>query len=182
MFARTERLLLRPGWIEDAAALVDAIADESITSNLKTAPWPQDRATAERVLTDAVDSSLPPLLIQLRTGQSPTLIGGACLRDRNDGSARLDIWIAPRWWGQGYATEAGRALVDMARYATGLLTLSAVITDGNSAAIRLNGKLGFVPAWQITRNDGLPGAAKPSTMFTRRLDRDFLMERPAIAA
>ena len=28
MFARTERLLLRPGWAEDAPALAQAIADE----------------------------------------------------------------------------------------------------------------------------------------------------------
>ena len=30
MFARTERLLLRPGFPEDAPALVGAIADEAI--------------------------------------------------------------------------------------------------------------------------------------------------------
>ena len=40
MFARTERLLLRPGWAEDAPALAAAIADEMIVRNLATAPWP----------------------------------------------------------------------------------------------------------------------------------------------
>ena len=40
MFARTKRLLLRPGWAEDAAALAAAIADEKIVRNLATAPWP----------------------------------------------------------------------------------------------------------------------------------------------
>ena len=40
MFARTERLLLRPGWAEDAPALARAIADEAIVRNLATAPWP----------------------------------------------------------------------------------------------------------------------------------------------
>ena len=34
MFARTERLLLRPGWGEDAPALARAIADETIVRNL----------------------------------------------------------------------------------------------------------------------------------------------------
>ena len=35
MFARTPRLLLRPGFPEDAPALVAAIADEAIVRNLK---------------------------------------------------------------------------------------------------------------------------------------------------
>ncbi|HEX8257817.1 MAG TPA: GNAT family N-acetyltransferase, partial [Allosphingosinicella sp.] len=40
MFARTDRLLLRPGWAEDAPALYAAIADEAIVRNLASAPWP----------------------------------------------------------------------------------------------------------------------------------------------
>ena len=40
MFARTPRLLLRPGFPEDAPALVAAIADQAIVRNLATAPWP----------------------------------------------------------------------------------------------------------------------------------------------
>jgi hypothetical protein len=40
MFARTERLLLRPGWAEDAPALRQAIADEMVVRNLAVAPWP----------------------------------------------------------------------------------------------------------------------------------------------
>ena len=40
MFARTPRLLLRPGFPEDAPALAAAIADEQIVRHLATAPWP----------------------------------------------------------------------------------------------------------------------------------------------
>ncbi|MBA3730647.1 MAG: GNAT family N-acetyltransferase, partial [Sphingomonas sp.] len=40
MFTRTARLLLRPGWAEDAPALAAAIGDERIVRNLATAPWP----------------------------------------------------------------------------------------------------------------------------------------------
>ena len=48
MFARTERLLLRPGWAEDAPALARAIADEQVVRNLATAPWPYRLATPRR--------------------------------------------------------------------------------------------------------------------------------------
>ncbi len=40
MFARTERLLLRPGWLEDAPALARAIGEEAVVRNLARAPWP----------------------------------------------------------------------------------------------------------------------------------------------
>ena len=50
MFARTERLLLRPGWIEDAPAVHRAIADERVVRNLATAPWPYSLADAEAFL------------------------------------------------------------------------------------------------------------------------------------
>ena len=40
MFARTPRLLLRPGFPEDAPALAAAIADEAIARNLANVPWP----------------------------------------------------------------------------------------------------------------------------------------------
>ena len=40
MFARTERLMLRPGWIEDAPELAVAIGDEAILTKLARAPSP----------------------------------------------------------------------------------------------------------------------------------------------
>ena len=49
MFARTKRLLLRPGWAEDAPALAAAIADEKIVRNLATAPWPYRMRDAEAI-------------------------------------------------------------------------------------------------------------------------------------
>ena len=42
MFARTKRLVLRPGWAEDAQALADAIGHEDVLRNLLRAPMPYD--------------------------------------------------------------------------------------------------------------------------------------------
>ena len=50
MFARTERLLLRPGWAEDAPALARAIGDEMIVRNLAVVPWPYSLRDAEAFL------------------------------------------------------------------------------------------------------------------------------------
>jgi len=40
MFIRTERLFLRPGWVEDAPELARAIAHEPVVRMLARAPGP----------------------------------------------------------------------------------------------------------------------------------------------
>src|SRR3546814_19304074 len=74
-FARTERLLRRPGWREDAPALAAAIGDEAIVRNLATAPWPYNQADAEDFLARPEDSTLPNFLIFSRTPGTPRLLG-----------------------------------------------------------------------------------------------------------
>ena len=55
MFARTQRLLLRPGWREDAPALHAAMADEGIVRNLASPPWPYALSDAEQFLARELD-------------------------------------------------------------------------------------------------------------------------------
>ena len=74
MFARTERLLLRPGWREDAPALHKAIADECIVRNLARAPWPYAMVDAEAFLARDPAPDAPQCLIFLRTGGAPQLV------------------------------------------------------------------------------------------------------------
>ena len=82
MFARTERLLLRPGWAEDAPALAAAIADEKIVRNLATAPWPYGLRDAEAFLAQPRDPALPSFLIFERTDGDPRLVGSCGLGRR----------------------------------------------------------------------------------------------------
>ena len=77
MFARTERLLLRPGWAEDAPALARAIADEQVVRNLATAPWPYSLEDAEAFLAAPRDPVMPSFLIMERTSGAPRIVG-AC--------------------------------------------------------------------------------------------------------
>ncbi len=63
MFARTPRLLLRPGFAEDAPALTAAIADEAIVRNLAAAPWPYSVRDAEAYLASPRDPIVPSLLV-----------------------------------------------------------------------------------------------------------------------
>ena len=115
MFARTERLLLRPGWAEDAPALAAAIADEAIVRNLATAPWPYRPARCRGVSRRPARSGAAQLP-DLSSGPtaSPALVGACGLGRRPSGAVELGYWIAREHWGRGFATEAGLALIDIA--------------------------------------------------------------------
>jgi RimJ/RimL family protein N-acetyltransferase len=144
MFARTERLLLRPGWAEDAPALAAAIADEMIVRNLATAPWPYRLRDAEAFLAQPRDPVLPSFLIFERTDAAPNLVGSCGLGRRPSGAVELGYWIARAFWGRGYATEAAVALIDIAR-ALGFTQLEGSHFLDNPVSARVLEKLGFEP-------------------------------------
>lgn len=143
MFARTERLLLRPGWREDAPALFQAIADETIVRNLAQAPWPYSFADAETFLTRERAHAEPSCLIFLRTEGAPRLVGGTGFGRTPDGDVELGYWIARPYWGLGFATEAARALIANARDTLRLKRLVAGHFLDNPASGRVLRKLGF---------------------------------------
>jgi RimJ/RimL family protein N-acetyltransferase len=162
MFARTERLLLRPGWTQDAPDLFEAIADEGIVRNLASAPWPYHPADAEAFLAADRDPDTPALLIFRRTGGAPQLVGTIGIGRRPDGERELGYFIARRFWGRGYATEAGRAMIGFARDSLRLPKLNAGYFVDNPASGRVLEKLGFrptgvvVPRYSAGRREAAP--------------------------
>lgn len=150
MFARTERLLLRPGWGEDAPALAKAIAREDIVRNLASAPWPYRPYHAEEFLAVPQSLRFPALLVFERTDGAPRLIGSCGISQSETGDAELGYWVAANSWGRGYATEAGRALVAAAR-GLGHRRLEAGHFIDNPASGRVLEKIGFRPTGQVVR-------------------------------
>jgi RimJ/RimL family protein N-acetyltransferase len=149
MFARTERLLLRPGWTQDAPALFEAIADEGIIRNLASAPWPYAMADAESFLATDRDADTPAVLIFRRTGGAPQLVGTIGIGRRPNGERELGYFIARPFWGRGYATEAGRAMIAFARDSLRLSRLNAGYFTDNPASGRVLEKLGFTPTGAV---------------------------------
>lgn len=175
MFARTNRLLLRPGWTEDAPALARAIADEAIVRNLAAAPWPYGLDEAHAFLSRPADSALPDFLLLRRTGAEPELIGAAGFGRAPSGRVEIGYWIARADWGQGFATEAGRQLIEIAR-TLGLDQLEAGHFVDNPASGRVLEKLGFRPTGRTSlRHSCARGSAQPSRLFTLDL-------QPAVGA
>ena len=167
MFARTERLLLRPAWREDAPALAAAIADFAVVSKLARAPWPYSQTDAEAFVS-AERGPLPNFLIFARTGASPRLIGGVGL-DSSDDGVELGYWIARPYWGLGFATEAGQAVCDIADASLRLPNLVAGHFADNPASGRVLRKLGFEATGRtVMRTCRARGSVEPCVEYRRK--------------
>lgn len=144
MFARTQRLTLRPGWPEDAPALAQAIGHESVVTKIARAPWPYTEDDARDFLTRPGATRDVAMLITVLEQDGPRIIG--CIGIHPEGeSHELGYWLTPDAWGRGYATEAGRQAVQIARHALGLKRLGAGYFVDNPASGRVLEKLGFRP-------------------------------------
>jgi RimJ/RimL family protein N-acetyltransferase len=183
MFVRTQRLLLRPGWSQDAPALFEAIGDERIVRNLASAPWPYRPEHAEAWLaTERRPSELSPLIF-LRTGGRPELIGGIGFGRRPTGGTEFGYWIARRHWGRGYATEAGRAMLETARHGLRLKRVGAGHFLDNPASGRVLEKLGFRPTGEIVPHYSAGrGGTTPCRLFELQFDRETQAAPEAMAA
>jgi RimJ/RimL family protein N-acetyltransferase len=142
MFARTPRLLLRPGWMEDASALAEAFGDPAVLRNLTRAPAFYGIDDARHFLSLPQDNCLPSLLAFSRTRGAPRLVGGCGVHLGEDGTPELGYWIARPYWGLGFATEAARAVFSMAR-AAGVSGIQAVHFADNPASGNVLRKIGF---------------------------------------
>ncbi|MEA3014349.1 MAG: hypothetical protein QOD42_2894 [Sphingomonadales bacterium] len=170
MFARTERLFLRPGWPEDAAALAQAIGQEQVVRMLAQAPWPYALGDAERFLARPRALTEVFLLILAHEGGPPRIVGGIGIQPEAEGGHELGYWLTPGAWGRGYATEAGRAMVAIARHALGLRRLVSGHFVDNPASGRVLGKLGFRPTGRtVPRYSASRGEAVACRLFALEL-------------
>lgn len=142
MFARTPRLTLRPGWPEDAPALTRAIAHESVAFKLARLPWPYTQEHAAQWLMQLSRPDEVSRVIIAHEGTGPRLVGGIGIHPDGD-THEIGYWLTPDAWGRGYATEAGRAMLGIARYAMGLKRLTSGHFVDNPASGHVLAKLGF---------------------------------------
>jgi RimJ/RimL family protein N-acetyltransferase len=116
-----------------------------------------------------------PLLVFLRTQGGPRLIGGIGLHDQN-GEAEIGYWLTRDVWGQGYATEAGQAVVSMARDSLRLRRLVSGHFVDNPASGRVLTKLGFHPTGQTVPREC---RARGTTALCKLYELDFSEVRTA---
>jgi RimJ/RimL family protein N-acetyltransferase len=136
----TERLVLRSPRLEDAKAIAHLANDRRIAENTTRIPHPYHVADATTFITE-VNTTGGELAWLITLDDEPI---GACGLAQLDGPAPdLGYWLGAPYWGNGYATEAARAVIDHAFAALGAEALQAGARVTNPASRRVLEKCGF---------------------------------------
>jgi len=161
----TERLVLRAPRREDVKAIARLANDRRIAANTARIPHPYGIDDAEQFIA----------AVNLQDGEATFVITlddtliGACGVDPREGGPEIGYWLGVPFWGQGYATEAVRAVIDHAFGGLRHEALQAGARVSNPASRRVLEKCGF--QWtgvRLSRIRAINSAA-PTDRF--RLDR-----------
>jgi ribosomal-protein-alanine N-acetyltransferase len=141
---KTQRLLLRPFQRSDARDFARLAGDWSVASMTSDIPHPFDEAQALAWLKPARGEVRFAIELDGRH-----LIGGAGFYRRPSGVAEPEAELGQPWWGQGYATEAARAVLAHGVRDRRLPAFSSAHFVDNPASGRVLAKLGFVEVERI---------------------------------
>jgi RimJ/RimL family protein N-acetyltransferase len=137
----TERLILRAPRFEDAQAIATLVNDRRIAENTARIPHPYGLADAQAFLTAA--NADDGEIVFLITTQTNGIVGCCGIAKLDGDTPEIGYWLGVAFWGQGYATEAARALIDHAFGELGYDTLLAGARVSNPASRRVLQKCGF---------------------------------------
>ena len=150
MIIHTQRLCLRPWSDADAPALFELARDPRIGMLCGWKPFELIDDAREALSTVLVANDSYAVTLS-STGE---LVGSIALRVDADSPeatvADIGYWIGVPYWGNGYASEAGRAIIERAKE-LGVETIILKYFDGNDASRRVSEKLGFT--WQSREED-----------------------------
>ncbi len=162
---KTDRLILRAPGPQDAAAMVRLLADRRIAINTPRIPYPYGVDDAHQFLasTNRLDGEAT-FVVTLDAAP----IGVCAVEPREDGP-EIGYWLGVSHWGQGYATEAVRALIDHAFGDVAHETLQAGARVSNPASRRVLEKCGF--QWTGVRLARIRAINSAAPTDRYRLDR-----------
>jgi [ribosomal protein S5]-alanine N-acetyltransferase len=152
----TERLCLRPFTLADAPDVERYVSDRDIAAMTLTIPHPYpEGAAADWIGTHAAkyaEGRRASFAITER--ESGALAGAIGLHaEPAHGRAELGYWIGKPFWGRGYATEAGRAMLRFGFEALGLNKIHAAVFIKNPASDRVIRKLGMKWEGRLREHD-----------------------------
>ena len=137
----TERLVLRAPRLGDAKAIAQLANDRRIAENTTRIPHPYRVADAEAFIEHVAHAGAGEIAFLITLADDPI---GACGLASVDGPVPdLGYWLGAPYWGNGYATEAARAVIDYAFSALGHEELQAGARVTNPASRRVLEKCGF---------------------------------------
>lgn len=142
----TERLVLRPFALADATDVQRLAGSRAIADTTLRIPHPYLGGAAE----EWIQTHAPGFAARTQATFALAPRGGEVILgcvglviDADNAAAELGYWVGESCWGQGYATEGGRAVLDFAFGLLALHRIHAAHLVRNPASGRVMQKLGM---------------------------------------
>jgi RimJ/RimL family protein N-acetyltransferase len=140
----TGRLILRAPRLEDAKAIATLANDRRIAENTARIPHPYRRGDADDFIVSANRGNETTFVITQRVGTRTAPVIGACGFTQIDRHPpEIGYWLGAKFWGEGYATEAVRAVIDHVFTDLDCEAIHSAARVTNPASRRVLEKCGF---------------------------------------
>jgi RimJ/RimL family protein N-acetyltransferase len=146
LFLQTPRLTLRAYTLADIAALVPLIGAREVAATTLRIPHPYTDEIAHEFIALAEKDLASGQCVRgaITLKGAGVLCGGIGLQvDADHRRAELGYWIGVPYWGNGYATEAARAMVEYGFEILGLQRIFASYVPRNVASGNVLRKIGM---------------------------------------
>ncbi len=152
----TERLVLKKPRRKDKQLIVSQIGDWEVSKWLSKVPYPYTENDANEWI-----RTLSRKNLTFNIFENDSLIGGIELAPHEDNSHELGFWLGREHWGQGFATEACKGLLQYAAEELNIRNFISSYMIGNDASARVLAKLGFIKSGEgeiycLSRKETLP--------------------------
>ncbi|MGP9820685.1 GNAT family N-acetyltransferase [Salinarimonas sp. NSM] len=169
----TRRLWLRWPRHADAQAIATLAGAREVAEMTARIPhpYPPDEAAAFVLAARRAAMEGESLRLAIAPKAQPTrLVGMIGIEPNAAGEAEIGYWLGRPAWGQGFATEAARAMIDAFFAFTEGAALAASVRVGNPASRRVLEKSGFVFEGPGFRTSALRGSFPVDTFRLTRRD------------
>lgn len=162
----TDRLVLTTPTLAHVQAIAQLANNQRIHAVMSRLPFPYSEADGRFFVEQIVPSDAEMCWAILLGGE--TFMGVVGLSFEEAWAPELGYWLGEPHWGQGYASEAARAVVAAAR-AAGVSSLRSRALLSNAGSRNVLKKLGFIETGEdIDKTGTLAG----QTVMLMRLDLD----------
>lgn len=142
----TERLVLRPFTLDDAPTVQQLAGDPAIADTTLNIPHPYADGMAEAWIKEHPETFAKGVGVTyaITRRQDGSLLGAISLRiNQRHHRAEMGYWLGKPYWGQGYTTEAARALLAYGFTELELNKIYATYLKRNPASGRVMEKAGL---------------------------------------
>jgi ribosomal-protein-alanine N-acetyltransferase len=144
---KTNRLVLRPLSEDDAQSIYENVKENDIAKWLIRLPQPYPSDGAIKFIRKSEENMKKGMSYELavRLKSNNELIGvmSFCEVDKKNKNAEIGYWVTKKYWNMGYATEAGKRLLEFGYNVLNLERIFAKCVPENAPSKKVLEKIGM---------------------------------------